>query len=397
MDRRLGVITGIALLAVALAPASLASAAPKWKKLGGAEVSTNEVGLARLPDGKLAVAYRHGTGATAAVHSALLSKKGKKISETDIVGGWTTINASVELAYSPGGGPGGTLIAYWGGLRSTDPGEKLDGELVAATSVTGGAGWSGPFAAAQNATKAYVASGIGAAADPSGAPVTVGAWGDSGPDDNGYSFGSGPSPNLATGGGGGLLQPEVAIDRKGSVFGAWQSIAAGNSGIFARELAANGPLGAPIYAPGSSLHNRTDFDFQLERTALAARPGKPGFWVAYGKGSPSANKILLWKVGKAKAKLLVRGKKAKGAGNISIAPASGHRLWVFWSKGKSYFATRTNKAATKAGKIRKLKAPGGTTGTYRLAGEGTGGKKLDLFAHVARKGGAFTYHAQVKP
>jgi hypothetical protein len=387
-----------AVLFVSLLAAAPPAAARKagWHKLSGDETASTEVGLARGPGGRLGVAYRHGTGSTAGVRFVLLNRRGRKLQATDVTTGWSTMNASVDLVHTDYGS--GRFVAFWSGIRSTSPSETFDGELALAISADNPISWSAATPAAADGTTGYAGSGIGAAADPNGLPVWIGAWGDSGPDENGYSFyGSGFSPHILTGTAADLLYPEVAVDKTGSVMAAWQSIASTDGGIFARPLGSTGPTGPLDYAPSSAAGGHHNFRFQTERTALAARPGKAGFFIAFSKGYPSARRIRLWKVNTPKPVNLAKGKKARGADNVSIAAAKGGRLWIFWAKGRRYFATRTNKAATKAGKVRSLRRPRGADGTYGLYGEGTGSKKLDLFANVSRKGKELIYNTRVRP
>jgi hypothetical protein len=60
------------------------------------------------------------------------------------------------------------------------------------------------------------------------------------------------------------------------------------------------------------------------------------------------------------------------------------------------FATRTNKAATRAGAIVSTKPPPGTSTIWRLAGEGSAGP-LDVLLHVTAGGSIATWHTQVLP
>lgn len=386
----------IGLLAVPESAGAGKAKAVKWTKLSPDSTVSSDPGAARLPDGRLGVLYPASEKTPYSLGFSLLSKKGKLIASTTVAAGWTTMNSSVDLVYT-GAGDGG-FSAYWSGIRSTAPGEGLNGELVRAGSANAGAGWSVPAAASQDGDKAYVASGIGAGASAGATPILVGAWGDSGPDENGYSFGpTHPTFGLQSGVGASLLHPEVVVDKGGNVYAAWQSIATGGAGIFARRITTTGPLGPPMYAPGSSSKGRQNFRFQLQRTSLVTRTGRSGAWLGYAKGYPSAKKLMLWRVGAKKAKVLVKGKRVKGAQNVGSASGTAARLWVFWSKGKKIFAARTNKKATKVSRVSKLKPPPGAQTIYNLSGEGTGSSRLDLIAHAATGAGEFTYHARVKP
>lgn len=404
--RRSGIRGAIAVsvsITAALTLIGPAVAAAKWTRITDPDgINTDEVGLARGLDGNLHVLWhRHDGPNNEALVATTLSSGGKQIAESTIVQGWTAINPSVEAATRAINLPDGEIVALWSGLRSTAPSEQLDGELVRSTSTDGGTSWSPASAASKDADKAYVGNGIGGGADPrKGATALAGTWGDSGPGDHGFSFGPGlPSPTFDATAAAGVIYPELAFDAQtGAPYAGWQSLRAGNQGIYARAITALGTAGPALYAPDSSSNNRTAFDNQQERTAISGRNSKGGVYMAYGKGYPFAAKVLLWKVGAAKAKSIAKATGDADAEHVSIAagPSDG-RMWVFWEDGERIFATRTDPAAKKGGGIVKLKPPKGTSTVYGLSGEGSNGK-LDLMARVGLAGGAVaTWHSQVKP
>lgn len=387
-----------ALAALAAAGEAVAGGPGKWTKItGGVGITTTRVGLARTPDGTLHVGYSQRDGSTQhSLRYARISRAGKLLGQSTLEAGWTGMNASADVVYTRGDKD---LVIYFAGIRTTSPGDIYNGRLATAVGDPGGTTWLLELGSADNTT-ASGAGGIGAGADPrASGTIRAGAWGDSGFNTNGISFGNAiqlfAPYNLKTPSHAGTGYPEVVADSSGAFYAAWQQIA-GKKGIYVRQVTSGGPAGPERYAPGSSLRKRTQFRLQQQRTAIATRKNKRGAWLAYGKGYPTTKRILLWRVGAKRAKTLLAGKRAKGAKHISISTGPSGRLWVFWQRGGRYFAARTNPKATKLGRIKAVKPPPKTQATYSLLGEGSRAR-LDLFAHVRRPNGLYTMHTQVRP
>jgi hypothetical protein len=371
------------LAMLVLAPAALAGGVGQWTQVTGPAENTDEVGVARAPDGSLHVAWPNHAGATESIRHTKFSSNGAKLSQNTVVAGWASMNNSIELVQRPGGGP---LVALWGGIRSTSPGEKFFGQLAASSSLNGGVSWGAPTPYASGAFPgnfAYAGSGVGAAAGPG---KLVAGTGDA---DNGYSFGpNSPWPAFVSSGGCCIYHPEVAVDQGGKVLGAWYSNQTGSYGLFARTLGPLGPSGPITYVPGSSEGNRTSSVNGNDRTGLIARKGG-GLYLGYLQGYPSAKRILLWRFGAGAPKTIATANQGADHADLAgIANGPGGRLWVFWYQDHgSFFASRTNPAATQAGGIVEVKPPRGADFAFGLWGEGSNGP-LDLLANISKTSGA---------
>jgi hypothetical protein len=114
-------------------------------------------------------------------------------------------------------------------------------------------------------------------------------------------------------------------------------------------------------------------------------------YVAYAAGSP-ASSVNLLRVGGAPL-VVARG---SGIEHVGIAPAPEGRLWLFWSRGSEYLATRSNRRATRFGTATKIVLPAADATTYGLYGEGSLGP-LDLVAHAGAGAAIPDWHTQVLP
>ncbi len=410
---RAGRCLGAALAAGAmisiLAPS--AGAAPWTQVTTDTRSSLDQVGVARTPDGIVHVLWVDQPtvdSPNTLMHSAF-DQAGNPIpgATAPVATNWSGVNESVDLVRTSDG----TLIAVWGGLLTLQ-GSELNGKLIASTGGADGSSWAAPVAVSE-ASNAYLASGVGAGADPRPAQSTlVGIWG-GGNGTRGYSFGATlPSPSFHPEAGGGAIAyaPEIAIESQtGAVVGGWQSLEGASGGIFASLLGPTAPLGPALLAPGSQKGVSPG-----GRTPITARPGADGVYLAYGFGYPSTVQIRLWRFGQAQATVLLNGKKkrkggaakrkkkpnlgkfARGAESISIAAGDGGRLWIFWEREDVVFVTRTNPTATKVKKIARIKPPKGTVAIWRVTGEGSAGP-LDLFAHLERNGEHATWQTHVLP
>jgi len=177
---------------------------------------------------------------------------------------------------------------------------------------------------------------------------------------------------------------------------AWYSNATGHLGVYARGVAADGtPAGGPINMPATANMNVG----QLSRTPIVARLAGGGFYVAYGTGYPTQNRIRVWRVGASNAPLIARSQVNSV---VALAADPNGRLWVAWTDSFSgvtrVVARRSNRTATvfgaavNAGRARRASA------AYDLDASATAGA-LDLFAlfGIGTTEGGATYHARILP
>lgn len=313
-------------------------------------------------------------------------------------------HATVSPAGKPGGG--GLVLDGFSAVQNPDavvtPDQKLrvffmgldteanEGGVVSATAPLSGAGWTQEGAHVSSSTSAV--GPVGAAVAASGAPLfTYAITGRLG-----FHVGIDPAAadqevQPATGCCDYL--PDVATDAaSGQSLLAWFSLVKGHKGTWARAVLPS--VGPPLLAPGSATGGQAVGRDQ--RTAIAARIGGPGVYVAYCSGYPTCKRALLWRVGATKA-LAAGG--SPDVEDVNVAPGPEGRLWVMWHDGQSsrtLFVRRTNKAATRFGPTVRVKPPGGTTTIWKLKGEGSLGA-LDLLASVSTGKALATWHTQVRP
>ncbi len=365
----------IVLVGLLVFPAA-SPAVKQWKALkdgvgGGVDIAnTNEIGLERGSDGVVHVLWVNNRtdGTQALLHTA--------VSGPDTYGNLDVAKPTALTTVSSAAGegfndrvdlvpaPGGDMRALF---SATIPGSPFDGILATSTSTDDGTTWSAAAAASATAvterSPVYAASGIGGAMDPDGTPT--GAWGDSSPTGGGYRVG------LTTDGADSHfdaacceIDPGVAFDSesgKGYVAANVQ-----DTGIQITPLGGGATTSAP-----ESAHAWT-----LQRTSITGRISADGVYVGYGTGDNMFNaRPAIWRVGDVKPLVL---KKQEDAANVGIAPAPDGRLWIYWERDGTIFASRTNPSVTKFGAIVKRNAPHPGDTIYRLAGEGSFGS-LDLF------------------
>src|SRR5262245_18466838 len=115
---------GRALVAVTivlvLGLSASASAGPRaqWTRLAGTVVNFAEPGLARTGDGVLHVVYTRRNGAKEDLVHLEISPAGQVGADTVALGGWSAMSHPDMLRM-----PDGSLRAFFGGIRSTNPGE----------------------------------------------------------------------------------------------------------------------------------------------------------------------------------------------------------------------------------------------------------------------------------
>ena len=384
MTRKMHVAAAAALIgALACAGSALAGPPGKWTQVTGVggqeDPNTLRVGLVRTADGVLHVGWtRDGAGNSGSVLHSSVSADAKTVSGPDTIFTYVNgANRSVALVRAPEG-----IRAFFAGL---EPATALDRALATATSANGQS-WTPPSTASRadpQAKPVYVAAGIDANVGLDG--TFFSAWGDSSPGGGGFHIGLDPGAadgELPSG-----LQSDTGIgvdSQSGQAFLAWNDLDASTVAVMGLS-----PLGSPVALPKSGAG-------QLQhRVGITGRIGAPGVFIAYTQGT---NQFLadpaVFRVDTGKATRLTR----KDGEQIGIAAAPSGRLWVFWKDGGTVFATRSNKAATKFGAIRSIRAPGGSaTSIFNLAGEGSRGP-LDLLALADPASGPLAdYHQRIRP
>jgi hypothetical protein len=353
--------------------------------------SIDQAGLMRTADGVLHVAWHHRTGPnTEDLLHTTISPAGAIGATTPIQTGWIGFQ-NAALVPAPGGG----IRAFWGGQRSVDAMDPNQ-EMNTAASADGGATWALQVGSIVPAGAQPHGSPVSATARPDGTPLqtwagTLGTWVHAGLDP------ASPNHDFQAPLGPYGYDAAIATDAAGRSVVAWYSSAAGHLGVFAQDVAADGsPVGAPVNFPGTGNMPIG----MIARTPIVARAGG-GFYVAYPTGSPSLNRIRLWRVGASTSRVLATVGRGQN-GLAALAAAADGRLWIVWSSASGVsprvFARRSNAAATVFGATVAAGRPAGTTSNYRLDGSASGGA-LDILG-VFNNGTtptASTFHTRVLP
>jgi hypothetical protein len=373
MPRCLPVVLAVA--AALAAPLGAPAGQPgSWTRLHSGNATSAEPGLARTADRTLHVVWQRTSGPLRddVVHQAISPSGALAGGTTVVTQGWQSINGHVELA-----AVGAELRAFWAGATTG----VLSGPTVMATSENGGATWRAPTVV--TASKAGAAAqGLGAGVTPSGAIVT--AQGDAAAGTNVIHVSGGAEVPYETAGCC-ASEPDVAVDAvSGQLVLGWFSSAPGRAGLWTQTAAASGLVGARTAVPGTA-------GPPGQRTAITGRLDAGGVYVAYAAGSP-ASSVNLLRVGGAPL-VVARG---SGVEHVGIAPAPEGRLWLFWSRGSEYLATRSNRRATRFGTTTRIALPAADAKTYGLYGEGSLGP-LDLVAHAGTGAAIPDWHTQVLP
>lgn len=345
--------------------------------------NSDEVALARTADGVLhAVWRRHGNGVQELRHTAI-SRSGRVGKITDVVRSWSSVGNPYLLRDASGG-----LRVLFGGIQSNAVREPIT--VNTATAPPSGASWAlQPGSAGGSRLQV---TDVGGALARDGVPVSV--WPDTAPGSNGWHFGTnGAEPGGTYETRCCVLAPDAAVDaRSGDVVLVWFSTVQGRRGIFAQPIGRTAPAGAKRLAPGSV--TRGNAVVPTHRLGVSARVGAPGVYVAYGSGYPSYGRVVLWRYGAARPTISIA---AGGAEHVNVGSAPGGRLWLMWERGGTLYFTRTNRAATRAGRVVSARPPAGTTRIWRLKGDGVQAQPLDALVHVTSRGGTASWHTQVLP
>jgi hypothetical protein len=164
------------------------------------------------------------------------------------------------------------------------------------------------------------------------------------------------------------------------------------NGVDAQRIyPSEGPL---VHAPASSLARGGAATSTAPDQDLPAvsRPASAGGGVYTAYATPADRSIAVWRIGAAHPAFTVAS--VNTAGQVSLGAGPNGKLWLFWRDGNNLRAMRSNNAATKAGAIRTIAPPRGTT-AYRTAGDGKLGP-LDLVSLFSSSHGVMD-SAQVLP
>jgi hypothetical protein len=366
---------------VLLAVSGSASAGPpgQWTRLPGTVVNFAEPGLARTPDGVLHVVYTRKAGTKEELVHLEVSGAGKVGADSVAIGPWSSMSHPDLVRMSDG-----SLRVFFGGIRTTNPGET-NNAMNTATAPAAGTPWTLQPGKAAQATYAYATTYAGAAVAKNGVPIS--SW--AGTPGLGFHYGVSPSDPDRTIPQSGccLYHPDIGVDStSGQAWIGFTSNETASPGVFVNAIGPGGPEGGRKLAPGST--SGKSFFQPIGRTPITGRIGAAGVFLAYGQGYPTYKSVAVWRVDGGKPQLVL---KANGAKHVGIAAAPEGRLWVMWDLGGKIYATRTNRAATRAGGVSTLKPPGSGS-VYELDGEGSAGP-LDLIAND----GQGLWHQQVLP
>jgi hypothetical protein len=375
----------LAAVVVVLAAAASASAGPpgQWTRFAGTVVNFAEPGMARTSDGVLHVVYTRKAGTKEELVHVTVSPPGKVGKEAVALGSWSSMSHPDLLRM-----PDGSLRVFFGGIRSTNPGEP-NNAMNTATAPAAGAPWSLQPGKAAQATYAYATGVAGAGLAKDGTPIST--W--SGTPGLGFHYGIEPSTpdGKIPQSGCCLYTPDVAVDAaSGQAWVGFHSNENAGPGLYVNAIGPAGPQGGRKLAPGSVTGK--DSIYPGNRTSLTGRIGAGGVYLFYGQGYPIFKTLALWKVDTAKPHLVIKADRNEHA-NVAAAPDG--RLWLMWEQNGTIYAGRTNKSATKLGAVNAIKTPSGAT-IYRLNGEGSAGP-LDLIANMFGGGGQSLWHQQVSP
>jgi hypothetical protein len=368
--RRLSVVLVLVLGLVGLAGPSLAGPPGKWTVIsGGGVVNIDEPGAYRTADGTLHVAMHRHTGDLDYIDVAHVTEAGQLTGRTAATDGWSGTTEDPELVGSPDGG----MRLVFGGIHSLEVSDPYGaGYLWQSSSPADGLTWVLSPVPALAANTGYVSYGTGVTTLADGTlvsayPLNTTVY---------YQIGAGPP-----------LSFEVAdccaydvtlVQDGGVVYAAWYANgdAASDMGAFVRTIYPT--LGPIVQVPGSvSVFSGSPGTIaNSQHTAMATRTGG-GVYIAFCKGYPSCDSVVLWKYGTNK---LLKVPQSQGATHVAISPAPSGRLWIaFEDEDDNLHAVRTNAKATKFGAVRTLKQPKSADSVYKIGIEGTRARADLLF------------------
>jgi hypothetical protein len=350
---RAGFVVGLLGLSVPLAltvaaPAAGGSAS-KWLTISSGNIGTTGTtpSIARFGH-NYEVVWIARTGSTWAVQGRILNAAGKPTgSVIALVKKWAGIALDPTILADGSN----RLLAFGGDETGTSGPYESDAEYF--TTSTNGTSWtlnSGSLSAADLAR-----TGAAAVVNAGGTIITGLAR------QNGVQYHVGastqnPAPGTdpvtaTTGNFSG--EPGLGVDRKThQVWALWYSDSGinGQDGVNAQVIYPT--KGSRVHAPGSS--NPVTKSAGAEQDLSAAARIGGGVYTAYR--SPNSQKIVVWKVGASKPVVTLNA-GPYGVGDVVLAAAPKGRLWLYWEDRNDWRATRSNKAATKFGRVTVLHLP----------------------------------------
>ncbi|WP_028067359.1 hypothetical protein [Solirubrobacter soli] len=369
-----------AIVALLVLPAA---AQARWEPVTDAGASnTDEVGLARTPDGRLHVAWRRQPDATSyELNHTIISPGGVVDGGGQLLAqGWAGIGSPTLVRTASG-----QLQLYAAAQRSIDAADPIQ-SLARWTSDDDGDSWE--LTPGDVATGAGFADPVGGAVGADGATPYV-AWGTT------YGLfvhrGADPSTPAANLQGADCCGYEPSLALSGSVLdAAWYSNASGREGVWAQAIdqATGAPSGSAMRMPGTADSVAPD-----QRIGLAATAS--GVFAAYPGGGPGARTLLVWRVG-AGAKTVAKDVEGLRVPAISTTPDG--RLWVTWTARGRVFARRSDRTDTRWGATTSIPVLPGTATVYKLAANAQAGV-LDVLAGFEPTGGrgVQTFYSRLRP
>jgi hypothetical protein len=365
MRRFILIAAGVSLAALtatsaeaSAATARPASGSPHWTKISSdIGFGFASAGLLRTADGRLHVVWPSADPGSYSLHYSTIGTQAKLLATGTIVRGWGAMDEFPRLVPTSPGMTG--LRVIFDGANGQSGSPYNVGTYYSATAGEPGASWTLlPGSLSHSASPPL--SDDAAATEPSGQPVT--AWSSGG--SLSYHLGVDPSVpakapdvQIPLGPNGSLIDPALATDGSGTVWGAWfNSSGTATMGYWADKIftGAKGMVKAPG-SGGTNLNNSQP----LQPVALATRAGG-GEYLAYCVPTKTITcaHIALWRAGATKA-ITVPGSSGGQDSKVAIAAAPGGKLWVLWFDFKSNHIqlVETNATATGFGPVRTLAPP----------------------------------------
>ncbi|HTW20719.1 MAG TPA: hypothetical protein VME70_10965 [Mycobacteriales bacterium] len=356
-------------------PAPRAFSATKWHVISSGNIKTTGTTPSIARFGKnFEVVWASGIGTTWALHARILDAAGKPLGAQINVLPTNWSGVALDPTILSFGGK--RTIAFGGSKTGTSGPYDTNAEYM--TTSSDGKSWSlftGSLSAddgASNGSTAVIADGSDLAvglARSDGVAYHIGVPSSADPQ-------SGPDP-VTKNTGNFSYDPGLGKDEKsGDVWALWYSNSnlKGKDGVEAQMISPS--KGLLLHGPGSSTSSNTSAGVQQDLPAVQRSGG--GIYTAYR--IPDTSAIDVWKVGASKPVAKIHD--AAGADFITMAAGPGGRLWLFWTDGQGWRATRSNKAATKFGPVLVSKIPGSYYGHSDVAADGAAGP-LEAVAVVA--------------
>jgi hypothetical protein len=389
--RQLAVLSLGALLGLTTAGGASAGRPGVWSTIAtGANAPTvsQELGIARTPNGQLNVAWT--TGLTS-IHALSISPAGQPGNTSTVISG-ASLGADPTLVADPGG-----VRIFFGAITPSEG-------LLTATAASASGSWSGP-SVVEDAEFSYGrTAGVTRTTDG----TLIETWYSSA--DIVVHRGLSPSGTITIGSGGTNTRPDIVTDASGAVLVAWCQFGGGTQGVLVRRIdpATGSPTGSAVQLPGSTTQasNGTQASCVLEsevsrREPIAARAGG-GVFAAGTSGYPSLGRVLVWQLnssGSVAATSVVASSKTVSYSEPAIAAAPDGRIWVAWLEpagaGKRIVARRSNRAGTVFGAPVRRSAPAGTgVGTVNLSAQSD---RVDVVAINRGTSSTSLQHTQLLP